>query len=244
MTDEQSVAKKPRRVELTERDLTTLCFIGEQYAARLDQIQRLLGSQAGPGAQTPGMLSESAARVWVSRMKAIEAIEMEKPYRAQPSYLWLRPVGLRLVELDFKYLKPAISTLNHLYWCNQVRLFLAERRPHDVWQSERFLRREHAQATLEKRPNPDLPDAHLLTQRGPLAIEVELTDKHQVRLNEVVKKRATTYYTTWYFCGVETRRLVERARLALPQELQQRIQVYDLPGQGMGKSDGTEAATS
>jgi hypothetical protein len=244
MTDEQSVTKKPRRVELTERDLTTLSFIGEQYAARLDQIQRLLGSQAGPGAQTPGILSESAARVWVSRMKAIDAVEMEKPYRAQPSYLWLRPAGLRLVELDFKYLKPAISTLNHLYWCNQVRLFLAERRPHDVWQSERFLRREHAQATKEKRPNPDLPDAHLLTQRGPLAIEVELTDKHQVRLNEVVKKRANTYYTTWYFCGSETRRLVERARLALPQDLQERIQIYDLPGQEMGKSDGTEAATS
>ena len=33
MTDEQSVAKKPRRVELTERDLTPLCFIGEQYVA-------------------------------------------------------------------------------------------------------------------------------------------------------------------------------------------------------------------
>src|SRR5262249_37333145 len=96
MTDEQTDPTKPDRVELTERDLQTLCFIGEQYAARLDQIQRLLGSQAGPGAQTPGMLSESAARVWVSRMKAIEAIEMEKPYRAQPGYLWLRPAGLRL----------------------------------------------------------------------------------------------------------------------------------------------------
>ena len=113
-------------------------------------------------------------------MKAIEAIEMEKPYRAQPAFLWLRPAGLRLVELDFKYVKPATSTLNHLYWCSQVRLFLAERRPDDAWRSERYLRREHAQATKEKRPNPDLPDAHLLTQRGPLAIEVELTDKHQV----------------------------------------------------------------
>jgi hypothetical protein len=64
---------------------------------------------------------------------------------------------------------------------------------HDVWRSERYLRREHAQATKEKRPNPDLPDAHLLTQRGPLAIEVELTDKHHVRLNEVIKKRVTAY---------------------------------------------------
>jgi hypothetical protein len=95
MTDEPIEIKKPRRVELTERDLTTLSFIGEQYAARLDQIQRLLGSQAGPGAQTPGMLSESAARVWVSRMKAIEAIEMEKPYRAQPGYL-ISGYGLRV----------------------------------------------------------------------------------------------------------------------------------------------------
>jgi hypothetical protein len=29
MTDEPIEAKKPRRVELTERDLQTLCFIGE-----------------------------------------------------------------------------------------------------------------------------------------------------------------------------------------------------------------------
>jgi hypothetical protein len=236
MTDEPIEAKKLRRVELTECDLQTLCFIGEQYAARLDQIQRLLGSQAGPRAQTPGMFSESAARVWVSRMKAIEAVEMEKPYRAQPGYLWLRSVSLRLVELDFQYLKLAVSTLGHLYWCNQVRLFLAERRPHDVWRSERFLRREHAQATKEKRPNPDLPDAHLFTQRGPLAIEVELTDKHQVRLNEVVKKWANAYYTTWYFCSAETRRLVECACAELSQELQQRIQVYDLPQEEIGKT--------
>jgi hypothetical protein len=112
-----------------------------------------------------------------------------------------------------------------------------------MWRSERYLRREHAQATKEKRPNPDLPDAHLLTQHGPLAIEVELTDKHHVRLNEVIKKRVTAYYTTWYFCSKETRRLVERARAELSQELQQRIQVYDLPQWEMGKSDGTETAT-
>jgi hypothetical protein len=219
---------------LTERDIDTLRFIGEQYAAAFTQIQRVLGSQAGAGAQQPGLLSESATRVWLGRMKALGVIESEKPFRALPAFVWLRPAGLRLVELDFKYLKPALTTLNHLYWCNEVRLMLAQRRPGDTWRSERYLRSDHVQATKDKRQRqqaPDLPDAILTTQNGPLAIEVELTDKQQIRLNGLVARRAAQFYTVWYFCSQETARLVERARGQLAQELQARVQVYPLPQQ-------------
>lgn len=154
MTKKQEPAgtaqKKPRRVELTERDLKTLGWIGEQYAAGIDQLQRVLGSQAGPGAETPGLLSKSATRVWVTRMKAVQALEQGKPFSALPSFVWLTRQGLELAGLDFKPLTPKPTTLHHLYQCNQVRLFLAARRAGEPWRSERYLRRDHAQATRQQ----------------------------------------------------------------------------------------------
>jgi hypothetical protein len=228
---EQELAEKKeqRRVQLTKRDLSVLLFIGEQYVIRFDQLQRLLGKQAGLGLQTPGMLSESAARVWVARMKAIKAIEQEKPYRAQPAYIWLTRAGLRLAHLDFKPLRPATSTLNHLYWCNQARLFMEARRPGEVWVSERRLRSEQAQAIRQRRGRqPETPDAHLLTQKGTIAIEIEISDKQAARLVELLRRRATEYYTVWYFCSNETQKRVESAKKELISEIRERIQIYSL----------------
>jgi hypothetical protein len=222
--------KKPRRVELTERDIDTLRFIGEQYAAGLDQLQRVLGSQAGPGVQQAGRLSESAMRVWVARMKAVGAIEQAKPFNALPAFVWLRPAGLQLAGLGYKYLKPALTTLNHLYWCNEVRLFLAQRRPGESWIPERQLRSEHAQAATARQRErlPDIPDAHLMTANGPIAVEVDITDKQQARLDGIIARRAAQYFTVWYFCSPETKPLVERAKAKLSAQVQPRVSVYDL----------------
>jgi hypothetical protein len=233
MTEQERQERKAvqHRVELTERDITTLRWIGEQYAVAFNQLQRLLGSQAGAGAQTPGLLSESATRVWLTRMKTLRVIESAKPFSALPAFVWLRPAGLQLAELDYKYLKPSLVTLNHLYWCNEVRLFLARRRPDDQWIPERQLRSQYAQAIKgqARRPQgPDLPDAHLITTKGPLAIEVELSDKQAARLEGILARRANQFYTTWYFVSVEAKPRVEAARAKLSNQLQQRIGIYDL----------------
>ncbi len=228
MEEEKDQQKAPRRVELTERDLSVLRWTGEQYATRLDQAQRLLGQQAGVGAQTPGMLSESATRAWLTRMKAIGAIEMDKPYRAQPPYFWLTIAGLRLINLDFKALRPATNTLNHLYWCGQARLYMAVERPSYVWISERRLRSEHAQATRGHHKAPELPDAHLQTDVGVIAIEVELTDKQNARLVSLIRRRVTEYYTVFYFCSRETQSHVEAVKKELAIDVRERLQVLSL----------------
>ena len=225
--------RQPRRVELTERDLIVLKWIGEQYAVGLDQVARLLGARAGAGAATPGKLSESATRVWLQRMVAVGAVEQDKPFRAMPVFTWLTTSGLHLVNLDFKATRPKPSTLNHLYWCSQARLYLAARRPGDVWRSERYLRRDHAQAQAQagkerRHKIPDLPDAHLITQRGPIAIEVELTDKQQIRADRLVSMRATEYYTVWYFCSPATEPIITRSRDKLPESSKARIAIYSL----------------
>ncbi len=225
---EEQAQKKHRRVEITERDLFVLRFIGEQYTARFDQIQRLLGSRAGAETQTPGLLNDGSTRSWLARMKALEAIEIEKPYQAQPRYVWLTGVGLRLAHLDFKVVRPSIMVLNHHYWCAQTRLYLAARRPDDVWIGERQLRSEQARATKNRQRRPELPDAHLSSQRGIIAIEVELGDKQAERLRGLVRRRAAEYYTVWYFCAREAQPRVEVAKKELPTEVRERVQIYSL----------------
>ena len=70
---EEKQTRKPRsdkgRVQLRERDLTSLRWIAEQYAVRLDQLRNLLGRDAGRGAKEKGVISENAVRLVVSRWK-------------------------------------------------------------------------------------------------------------------------------------------------------------------------------
>jgi hypothetical protein len=46
--EEQDAAKKQRRVELTERDLLTLKWVGEQYAAGLNRLRRVASWETYP----------------------------------------------------------------------------------------------------------------------------------------------------------------------------------------------------
>lgn len=239
-------ARPNRQVQLTERDLQVLRWIGEQTAARADQIAHLLAQQAGPGIQTPGQLSESATRVWRTRMKALGAVKEARGFHNEPSYLWLTGKGLRLAGLDFKPLEPALTSFKHLYWCNEVRLFIAARRPEARWISERELRSEHAQASREKRQVPDIPDALVETRNGVAAVEVELTDKQHSRLTRLVRRRANDqrYYTVWYFCSEETHERVARAREELAEAQRAKIKIYTLPEPQKGEPHAQQTAPS
>jgi hypothetical protein len=224
--EELATLTRQQRVEVTERDIATLRWIGEQFAVGLDQLARVLGTQAGPGAVTPGKLSESSVRVWIRRMKAIGAIEQERPYLVLPSFVWLTAEGLKLAGLPYKPLRPALSTIQHLYWCNQARLYMAAQRPADTWVSDRQLRSE---AAMQRRGRqPEKPDAHLVTQKGIIAIEVELTDKQQVRIVAIMRQRARQYYTIWYFASKEVQPRLEAARKELAPDLRDRVHIYSI----------------
>lgn len=167
-------------------------------------------------------------------MKRIGAVEEIRGFYNEPSYIWLTAKGLRLAGLDYKMLKPAITSLRHLYWCNEVRLYVFARRPETRWIPERTLRSEHAQAHARqsKHQAPDIPDALVETPNGLVAIEVELTQKQHSRLLQLVRRRAAdpTYHTVWYFCSPQTRDQVTRACAALPDaQLRHKIRIYDLP---------------
>ena len=53
----QRVRRDAGEIRLTDRDLWALRWIGEQYAVRMDQLRRLLGSRPGGECQVVGCRS-------------------------------------------------------------------------------------------------------------------------------------------------------------------------------------------
>ena len=129
-------------IQMTTRDLQVLTWIGEQYAARFDQVQNLL-SRAGPvrPALYPERLSETRTREIITRWRAAGLVEMDRILHREPAWIWLSSSGLGETSLSYRYLRPKPSVVHHLYYINQVRLMLAKERPEAFWTSERARQR-------------------------------------------------------------------------------------------------------
>ena len=196
-------------IRLTDRDLLVLKWIGEQYAARLDILQLLLGRDAEQPTKIPGVVTESTARRVVSRWKAEGLVESRRFFFGKPEWVWLTPTGLSQMDLAYRSWSPKVSTLNHFHSVNQVRLRIEKGYEESfVWRSERTLRRLY-------RDNKGIhvPDAELLHEAGVIGIEVELTQKSQQRIRDIVDKLAHQYEQVWYFVNQTTEQAV-RAEVA------------------------------
>ena len=95
----RAVRRDAGEIRLTDRDLWALRWIGEQYAVRMDQLARLLGSQPGGETSVEGTLSERRTRRTVGR-RAL-------PHRGSP-----RPDGFFLTQSSF--LPPAAGDVSGL----------------------------------------------------------------------------------------------------------------------------------
>ncbi len=85
-----------RQVTLTDRDHRVLRWISEQQAARFDQVQWLLGQDAGRGALVEGEISASAARQVIVRWRQAGWIIQKKVFHEEPPWLWPAARLLRL----------------------------------------------------------------------------------------------------------------------------------------------------
>src|SRR5947207_13125317 len=121
------------RVQLPDRDLRSLRWIAEQYAIRLDQLQRLLGWEAGRGAKEEEYISENAARLVVARWKRARLVEYRKFTVEDPSWTWLTAHGLQELDLGYNVSEPTLPKLKHLFMFNQVRMQLEERQHRGMW---------------------------------------------------------------------------------------------------------------
>jgi hypothetical protein len=210
---------------LTDRDLWALRWIGEQYAVRMDQLGRLLGSQPGGETSVEGVLSERRTRRVVERWTRAGLVETRKILYAEPGWVWLSRAGLRAVGLQVKYLAPRPMWLSHVFWCGEVRRGLEARAGNLEWRSERLLH------TFGSERNPHhLPDAEILSGNATVAVEVELTPKHLKRLVDIVAWHSHDYQQTRYYAAPAAERGVRRAIEKLTPDQQRRLEVLPLDG--------------
>jgi hypothetical protein len=89
-------------LQITDRDILALTWIGEQYAITFDQLRRLLGQHST--AAVKDTLSVSATRNALQRWQQLGFIEQPRKLRAgHSSYIWLSRKGLSQIGLPYPY---------------------------------------------------------------------------------------------------------------------------------------------
>jgi hypothetical protein len=225
------------QITLTSRDHSALRWVAEQGAARCDQVQYLLGLDAGPGAKVEGEISASAARQVIARWKRAGWIVQKKFFFEDPPWLWPTARLLRLLDLPYRAYEPSLTRLNHIFGVNEVRIALAEVWPQYEWISERQMRAEFTYA--EGVPLPHLPDARLITGNGTIVIELEISAKHPSALSDILEELTNTYKTIWYFVDDRVRPTLEAARNKLDPALAANVFVFSYsPIEGLDATEG------
>ena len=161
---------------------TSLCWLGEQYGARTDQIEVLLG--CGP---------RTVQRV-LARLRDAGLIDTHRLLVGDPTWVIPTGAGLRATGQGFGVWRPQVGLLAHVASVNDVRLHIQARSPESEWIPERILARE-------RRAGEHLPDAVVLVDGQRVAIEVELTVKSQRRLTTILDELTGRFDTTLYFCA-------------------------------------------
>ena len=225
MIGEVGVEKRGRAdkgsIRLTGRDVSCLLWVGQQYAIRVDQLARLLGRPAGR------ILADSTTRAAVSRWTRAGLVRSRKVTVGEPGFVWLTRRGLREVGLAFKAWEPSASTASHVYWTNQVRLYVEDRHPEFEWMPERRMRCGRELQTISD-SSSHVADGELHSTGAAVGIEVELTSKSAPRRESIMRNLTSTYQTVWYFAPEPVRSLLERTAERLGGDRGRRVRLYPL----------------
>lgn len=196
----ETVARKLKGPQLTDRDALVLAWLGDQYGARVDVLKVLLARFGGGEAP----LSSSGVRQQVDRWQRAGWVTAA----AALGWTWVTPTarGFAEVGLGYPTWKMPATKLAHTQAVNVVRLWY-ESSPvrvaeHGPWVSERRLFAQRGQDSWH------VPDG----QTAGWAFEVELTPKYRPRYGEEVFCRlAPGVVGVVYLCPAH---LVERVRRA------------------------------
>jgi hypothetical protein len=236
--------KKPRRdkgvVLFSARDEFCLAWIADQYAVRLDQIQRLLSLwPMGKVKNKERGLAPTTVKDQISRWERAGWIEYQRVLANQPGWAWITRKGLQVLDWDDFYTAraPAYSRLMHIYAVNQVR-FLSDQRGY-TWKSEREYRMDLEEAQKGESTGP-IPDGIVTGEKiGTVAIEVELSSKKPADLAKKMEELTDCigrddrykFPRIWFHVPDEQgRQAAERARTGLIEQDQKRIDIVVLPG--------------
>jgi len=169
-------------VTLRRRDLELLGWLTEQYGARSDQLEILLG--CGP---------RTVQRV-LARLRDAGLITTPRVLVGEPAWVIPTSAGLRVCDRRFGLWRPRVGLLAHVAAVNDVRLHVQSRSPESEWIPERVLAREREQGQ-------HLADAVVITDGRRVAIEVELTVKSQRRVKAILDELSARHDAVVYFCA-------------------------------------------
>jgi hypothetical protein len=167
---------------LRRRDLDVLGWLGEQYGARVDQLEVLMG--CGP---------RTVQRV-TGRLRAAGLLTTQRLLVGDPAWVIPTGAGLRAAGQHFGSWHPRVGLLAHVAAVNDVRLHVRARSPESEWIPERLLARE-------RQAGEHLPDGVVITGRRRVAIEVELTVKSTRRVTAILDELAGRFDAVLYFCA-------------------------------------------
>ena len=174
---------------LRRRDLDALAWVGEQYAARLDQLEALMA--CGP----------RTVQRTVARLRDAGFVELRRVLVGEPAWVLPTPAGLRACGSSFGVWAPRIGLLSHVAAVNDVRLHVQGRSPGSEWICERALARDRT-------GREHLPDGVALAEGQRVAIEVELTIKSRRRVTAILDELSGRHDAIVYFCAPGPHRLL------------------------------------
>jgi len=167
---------------LHRRDLEVLRWLGEQYCARVDQLEVLM-------ACSPRTVQRTLVRLSSAGFITTAAVIGGEPRWAIPT-----SSGMAAGGTGFGIWRPRIGLMAHVAAVNDVRLHVQSRAPSTEWIPERVLARE-------RRAGDHLPDGMALIDGQRVAIEVELTVKSQTRVTAILDELSSRFDTVLYFCA-------------------------------------------
>jgi hypothetical protein len=174
---------------LRRNDLDALTWVGEQYAARVDQLEVLM--DCGP----------RTVQRTVARLRDAGLVELRRVLVGEPAWIFPTSAGLRACGSNFGVWAPRIGLLSHVAAVNDVRLHVQDRSPGSEWICERSLARDRI-------GREHLPDGLALVDGQRVAIEVELTIKSRRRVTGILDELAGRYDAVVYFCAPGPHRLL------------------------------------
>jgi hypothetical protein len=175
---------------MSRRDLDALCWIGEQYAVRADQLEAWLGCN-----------SRTVQRL-LSRLREQRFAEVRRLLVGEPAWVIPTVKGLRAAGSSFGVWRPRLGSLAHVSAVTEVRLHVHSRSPDVEWVCERALARE------KLTPQEHLADGVVVLNGMRLAIEVELTVKSKRRTSLIIDELTRRYDAVLYYCAPGPHRLI------------------------------------
>jgi hypothetical protein len=178
-------------VLLGRRDVMLLGWLGDQYAARADQLEALLG--CGP---------RSVQRV-LARLRDAGLVSTHRLLVGEPAWVTPTRAGLAACGSGFKVWQPKVGQLCHVAAVNEIRLYVQARSPSARWVSERSLARE-------RRPGEHLPDGVVITGGQRVAVEAELNVKSDRRVRAILDELTARFDLVLYYCAPGPHRQLTR----------------------------------